>query len=861
MDKHDQQKQGMLEAFLHRGRMSRRTFVKGSIAAGVAAGAGGVVRPSLRALARTGESRAGDMGEWKPATCQGCTSWCSKQVYVIDGRAVKVRGNPHSKVNLGAGCVRSHLAIQQLYDPDRIKVPMKRTNPKKGRGEDPKFVPISWDEALETIADKIMELRNNNETHKYMLMRGRYSYMRDVLYDRMTKIIGSPNNISHSAICAEAEKFGSYYTEGYWGYRQYDVLKAHYILLWGADPLAANRQVSYYTKVWGDVAGRATTAIIEPRLSASAGKADEWLPIIPGRDAALAGAIAHILLAEGLWYKPFVGDFVDGVNRFVPGQTVAEEAFEEKYTHGLVKWWNLELKDKTADWAAEVTGLSADQIRRVAEGYGNAAPHAISWVGGGPCMQVRGGYAGMACHALNGLVGAVDNVGGTLASNKEYTGKFPKPDDFMDDIARKGKKHEKIDQRGRLHIPCIKSGKPGSAVITNNAADGILNDDPYEIKVAVGYMNNFVFSAPQTERWERALSKIPFLVHITTNASEFSWFSDIVLPDTHHMFEKWGYVKSIGNGYRHVTLMQPIVKNIGDYKIDETEIPWLIAEKLAARGFDSLLRHYKSYKDPETGAEPTSAEEFALYALKLVTRNLWDPTHHKGGDKFSGWEEFCKVGVWNSDPYPFRNRWGKMKTKTGMFEFYSETLKAALEAHAANHNTTVDGVMKATNYLARGEKAFVPHYEEPFFLGDEKEYPFVHVDHKSRLNREGRSANCLWYYDFKDLDPGEELWDDVAKINPIDAGKLGIQTGDRIRLASPTGSLVCTAKLWEGVRPGTVAKCYGQGHWVYGRLASKTFGKEPRGGNNNDIIPAQYEALSGSSAYYGVTRIKIEKVS
>ena len=271
---------------------------------------------------------------------------------------------------------------------------------------------------------------------------------------------------------------------------------------------------------------------------------------------------------------------------------------------------------------------------RVAEGYGNAAPHAISWVGGGPCMQVRGGYSSMACHALNGLVGAVDNVGGTLVGNKEYTGKFPKPDDFMDAIAKKGKNHEKIDQRGRLHLPAIKSGKPGSAVVTNNAADGILNEDPYDIKVAIGYMNNFSFSAPQPERWERALSKIPFLVHITTNASEFSWFSDIVLPDTHHMFEKWGYVKSIGNGYRHVTLMQPIVKKVWDYKIDETEIPWLIAEKLAERGFDNLLRHYKTYKDPETGKEPADEKEFALYALKFVTQNLWDPSQYKGGDKF-----------------------------------------------------------------------------------------------------------------------------------------------------------------------------------------------------------------------------------
>jgi anaerobic selenocysteine-containing dehydrogenase len=849
-----------MKDFLDDLKLSRRTFMKASAAAGTAVATGAALKPTFRALAEASTPSSNGKGEWLPATCQGCTSWCSKQVYVTDGRAVKVRGNPHSKVNVGAGCVRSHLGLQQVYDPDRIKTPMKRTNPKKGRNEDPGFVPISWDEALNTIADKIMELRNNNETHKYMLMRGRYSYMRDVLYDRMTKIIGSPNNISHSSLCAEAEKFGPYYTEGYWGYRQYDVLNAHYILLWGADPLAANRQVSYYSKVWGDAVDKATIAIVEPRLSATAGKADEWLPIKPGQDGALAVSIAHILLVEGLWYKPFVGDFVDGENRFIPGQKVEETTFEEKYTNGIVKWWNLELKDKTAEWAAERTGLPAEQIRRVAIGYGKAAPHAISWLGGGPCMQVRGGFTSMAVHALNGIVGAVDNVGGTLKTNKEYTKKFPKPDDFMDEIAKKGKKHEKIDQRGRLHIPCIKSGKPGSGVITNNAADGIINEDPNEIKVAVAYMNNFAFSAPQPERWERALSKIPFLVHITTNASEFSWFADIALPDTHHMFEKWGYVKNHANGYRHVTLMQPIIKNTYDYKIDETEIPWLIAEKLSERGFDNMLRHFKEYKDPETGKAPANEKEFALYSLKYATQNLWDPAKYKGGDKFNGWEDFLKVGVWNSKPYSFRKRWGKMKTKTGMFEFYSETLKAALEKHAEKHGVTVDEVMKATNYLARGEMAFIPHYEEPFILGDEKEYPFIHVDHKSRLNREGRSANCTWYYDFKDLDPGDETWDDVAKINPVDARKLGIKSGDRIKLSSPTGSLVCTAKLWEGVRPGTVAKCYGQGHWAYGSLASKKFGVEPRGGSSNDIIPAQYEALSGSSAYYGVTRIKIEKI-
>ncbi|RJQ63785.1 MAG: twin-arginine translocation signal domain-containing protein [Desulfobacteraceae bacterium] len=840
--------------------LTRRSFVKASAATGTAVAMGGVFTPVLKALTETSaEAAPAEIGKWRPATCQGCTSWCSQQVYVVDGRAVKVRGNPNSRVNAGAGCPRSHLALQQVYDPDRIKTPMKRTNPQKGRNQDPKFVPITWDEALDTIADRIMELRKNQEAHKYMLLRGRYSYMRDILYDRMTKIIGSPNSISHSAICAEAEKFGPYYTEGLWDYRQYDVENARYILVWGADPLSANRQVSYYSKVWGKALDVARIAVVEPRLSATAAKADEWLPVQPGQDGALAAAISHILLTEGLWYREFVGDFRDGANRFKAGETVDEETFEEKYTYGIVRYWNIELKDKTPEWAAKKTGIPAEQIVRVATEYGKAAPHAISWVGGGPSMQVRGAYTSMICHALNGIVGAVDNVGGTLAANKEYTEKFPKPDDFMDELAKKGKKYEKIDQRGRKEFPCINSGKPGSAVVTNHVADGILSRDPYEIKVAIAYMNNFAFSCTQPERWERALSKIPFIVHITTNASEFSWFSDILLPNTHHMFEKWGYVKSIGNGYRHVTLMQPIIKPVWDYKIDETEVPWLIAERLAKRGFDNLLRHYKEYKDPETGKAPANEKEFALYALKYATQNLWDPKKYKGGDRFKGWEDFLEAGVWNSDPYPLRKRWGDMKTKTKKFEFYSETLKEALEAHAKKHNTTVDDILVSSNYLARGESAFVPHYEEPFTVGDPQKFPFSYVDHKSRLNREGRSANCSWYFEFKDVDPGDAVWDDVAKINPLDAKKLGIIDGDPVRLTSSTGSLVCTAKLWEGVRPGTVAKCYGQGHWAYGRLASREFGKIPRGGSSNDVIPAEYDRLTGSTARHAVARVRIEK--
>lgn len=841
--------------------MERRSFLKKAAAAGAAVSAGvalgTVLKPSLRAFAQTDGAKYELKGEWKPTTCQGCTSWCAKQVYVLDGRAIKVRGNPNSKVNGESSCPRAHLSLQQVYDPDRVKSPLKRTNPLKGRNEDPKFVPISWDEALDTIADKILDLRKNNETHKYVLLRGRYSHVSDIIYDRMTKIIGSPNNISHSTICAEAEKFGPYYTEGLWGYRQYDILNSEYVIIWGADPLSANRQVSYYISRWGQALDNVRVVVVDPRLSAVAAKAEEWLPIKPGQDGALATAIAHVLLVEGLWSREFVGDFKDGKNKFVAGETVDEGLFQEKNTSGLVKWWNIELLDKTPEWAAERTGLPAEQIRRVAIGFGKSAPRAISWVARGPVMQVRGAYASMAAHALNGLVGSVDNKGGTLRGNGIYTQSFTDSKDFLDDTAVAGTKQKKIDNRGVKSLPAIASGKSGGGVVTNYTADGIINEDPYDIKLVIGYMNNFAFSATGVERWYKALAKVPFSVHITTNASESTWFADIVLPSTHHMFEKWAFCDSMANGYSHVTLNQPVIEPLWDVKTDETEIPWLLAEKLAKKGFGNLLKHYQTYKDPETGKVPSNEGEFALFALKIATQKMWDPAKYQGGDKFAGWEAFRSTGVWNSAPYSYRTKWGNMGTKTKLFEFYSQTLKAALGEHAEKHKTSIDDVLETCNYQARGEKAFVPHYEEPFYIGSET--GLLLVDYKSRLNREGRSANCPWYQELKDHDPGDEAWDDVAKLNPLDASRLGIASGDRIRLATSLGHIECTAKLWEGARPGTIAKSYGQGHWAYGSTAAKEFGKTPRGGNSNEIIPSEYERLTGSTVFYGV-RVKVEKV-
>lgn len=847
--------------------VKRRTFLKLTGAAFAAAALSAGCAPGAPEVTETEEPITEETvlplakGEWIPSGCAGCTSWCAKEIYVVDGRAVKIRSNSRSMVHRGNSCPKTHLALQQVYDPDRVKVPMKRTNPLKGKDQDPGFVPITWDEAAETIADKLMELRENNETHKFVLMRGRYTQLNQLLYGRMPAILGSPNNISHSSICAEAEKFGSMYTEGYWNYRDYDVENTRYVLVWGCDPLSSNRQVSHYLNAWGDLLERAEVAVVDPRLSATASKANHWLPVKPGEDTALALALAHVILTEGLWNRDFVGDFTDGENHFRASESVDDDIFEEKHTYGLISWWNLELKDCSPEWAEEKTGVTADKIRSVAKRMGEVAPHVIVWLGGGPAMQVRGGYAAMAVHALNGLLGSADNVGGTMRGASVPSKSFPSVDDFLDEITGEGVKHKKIDQRGYKEFPALASARPGSGVVTNRVADAILAEDPYDIKVAFAYWNNFNFSCPEPERWDRAMAKVPFFVHAITHASEMTMFADIVLPSTHHMFEQWGYLNQKGAGYTHCWLARPVIETVWDCKDPETEVVWMIAEKLAAKGFTNLLDYCKSIRDPETGAAPQSGKELAEFACKYRLQPIWDPSEYLHGERFNGWQDFKAAGVWNSEKYTFKTTWDDFGTATGKFEFYSATLKEALETHAANHNTTVDDILTTCKYIATGERAFIPHYEPPYMWGEKEEYPLVLVDYKSRMNREGRSANCNWYYELKDVDPGDEKWDDVAKINPRDAEAMGLRGGAKVKLISPTGSLECTLKLWEGVPPGTVSKTFGQGHWAYGRIASLNFQQRlPRGGNNNDILPADYERLSGSSAFYALTRVRIEAI-
>ncbi len=202
-----------------------------------------------------------------------------------------------------------------------------------------------------------------------------------------------------------------------------------------------------------------------------------------------------------------------------------------------------------------------------------------------------------------------------------------------------------------------------------------------------------------------------------------------------------------------------------------------------------------------------------------------------------------------------------LPTPSGRFELESGALRRAFEDHALRYGVDPTDASALLGYEARGRKSLVPHYEPPVRKGDEREFPFIFSQHRSIANLEGRSANAPLYHKLKRLDPGDEPGDDVVKINSIDMERLGLRPGDAVRVSSPEGSIVVRAKAWDGALPGVVVKCYGQGHWAYGHVASRDFEQGiSRGGNNNEIVPPEWERASGATARHGgLVRVRIER--
>jgi len=389
---------------------------------------------------------------WVPSVCGMCPDGCGILVHRVDGVATKIEGNPKSPLGRGRLCARGLAGIQLLYDPYRLNQPLRRGNPEKGIGVDPRWQPISWHEALQAIVERLNRVRA--EDPRRLVFCGTPTSSPFALGVFMPAF-GSPNAFVSDRPGASAEQMlartlhASVRTGP-------DADFCQYLLLFGADctsGVVAERMAD------ARVRGMRVVAV-EPFLSPAAEKADEWLPIRPGGEGALACAMLNLLLNEYRIFdaeyirrhtdgpylvrpdgayagdasgKPLVWDeAADGVRRFdedgadaaIEG-TYAVEGEECRPVFELLR----EAVRRWAPEAADATTIPAETIRRIAREFGEAAriDGTVSIDGRElplrPAMAVGGPGAyghdnawptALAIALLNQVVGASDVPGGLL---------------------------------------------------------------------------------------------------------------------------------------------------------------------------------------------------------------------------------------------------------------------------------------------------------------------------------------------------------------------------------------------------------------------------------------------------------------
>ncbi|MEW5939564.1 MAG: molybdopterin-dependent oxidoreductase, partial [Chloroflexota bacterium] len=278
-------------------KLSRRDFLKlGGVAAGSAA--------TLAAMKNFISARAGAQNQTAAeenvvaSTCHLCSAGCGILVRVADGKAVKLEGNPMHPVNQGALCPKGQAAPELLYNPDRLTSPLIR-NRASGQTS-----PISWDEAIQLVSQKLNDLRKAGHPEQAVLMHGDTRGQMRSFLTRFMQAVGSPNIVSHESLNVAAAKLGMYLTQGIYNLPAYDLENANYILSFGANLLEAGanpqRTIAGWTFGRRGRANRNKIVVIDPRQGIHGAKADEWIPIKPGTDAALALGMANVIITSGL---------------------------------------------------------------------------------------------------------------------------------------------------------------------------------------------------------------------------------------------------------------------------------------------------------------------------------------------------------------------------------------------------------------------------------------------------------------------------------------------------------------------------------------------------------------------------------
>lgn len=768
---------------------------------------------------------------WVTSVCQQCPGGCGIRVHLVDGYAVKIEGNPLHPLNRGRLCPKGHAGLQVLYDPDRISGPLKRAG---SRGEG-RWEPISWTEAADLVALRLKRLRDEGRPEQLLALSGQVRGTVPALLERLCHAVGSPNYVSNEAHGSGASALINALTTGVEEPLAYDLEEANCILSFGVAFLEAwwspVRQARIYGILHQGRRRRGRLIQVEPRLSITAAKADEWVPIRPGTDGALALGLAHILIKEGLYDKSFVAERTLGFEPWTDEQGRRHKGLKD-----------LLLSEYTPTDVNRITGVPVSSIVRLARLLAEQRP-TVAIAERGAVNHTGGLYARLAIHALNALLGSIDTSGGVILSPTVPL--TPWPDLPSDKLARQGLKKPRLDGAGTASAPLARNA-------FQNLPESLALGKPYPVDTALIYYTNPCFSSPDPAAFRKALDRVGFIVSFSPFMDETTAQADLVLPD-HTYLERWqdDPVQRVG-AFSIFGLRQPVMppqkdtRHTGDVIIGLAKaVGGPVGESFPWPNYLGMLKSKSmGLYQSQHGSVMEEAVQDSLRSV-LLRQGFWTK-QYKSFDEF--WDALVRAGGWWDPAYFYKDYPRVLKTKSGRYEFFSRELEERIEA--------VAGKGKAEEFLASfgvkatGDLVYMPHYESPDTVGGD-DYPLQLITYKLMSHAGGRGANQPWLQEAMGVHI-KEAWRGWVEINPETGRRLGIRDGDIVWVESPADRIKLKARLYPGIMPDVVAVPFEQGHTKYGRWA------RGRGENVNRLVADLPVSLSGTLPV-GATRVRIKK--
>ncbi|MFZ5759794.1 MAG: molybdopterin-containing oxidoreductase family protein [Thermodesulfobacteriota bacterium] len=532
--------------------------------------------------------------------CEMCFWRCNLVGRVRDGKLVKLEGNPKSIDNGTAICARGNAGIKLLYDPDRLKYPMKNVG-QRGR---PQWKQISWEEALDECAFRLKTVVNKYGGHGIAMFPHGASAKYPMEF--LENVVGT-QNVSEASFfqCRGVRDMGYMATFGTPPGENVDMANAKVIFLVG-DHLGENVHVSHLKKYLKGLEKGARLVVLDPRYSAAAAKSHIWVQIKPGTDTAFLQAVMNYLLQEGKYDKKFVGNHCVGFLKFKDG-----------------------IAHASLDWAAAICDVPADQIKEVAELLAANAPHVsihpgrhVSWHGN-DFQRIRA----QAC--LTALLGAIGVPGG-----------FVKP---------KGPKVKGIgwprgEHGGEFNLRAIRDvhqySPPGTP--TELIREACLTGKPYPIKAWVIWGQNPLQTIPNQRKTIEALQQMDFVMCVDIMPTDITMYADILLPEACYL-ERYDYIKT-GTQWNfadpHQQFIAPRLPLV-DAMFERKDQVWITNQLAARMGYADRI--------PVASLEEKVDKELASVNLSLAQIREEGGIHLRPGKNPYGVSEDFEVLLYNEE--------------------------------------------------------------------------------------------------------------------------------------------------------------------------------------------------------------------